>query len=49
LLTAKPVMYPGLSRIPMDEPPERMLADLRAFVGDAGGREAGSDRETGSG
>ncbi len=30
---AKSVMYPGLGHIPMEEAPERVLADLRAFLG----------------
>lgn len=29
---AKSVMYPGLGHIPMEEAPERVLADLRAFL-----------------
>jgi pimeloyl-ACP methyl ester carboxylesterase len=30
---AKSVMYPGLGHIPMEEAPERVMADLRAFLG----------------
>ncbi|CAD6521221.1 2-succinyl-6-hydroxy-2, 4-cyclohexadiene-1-carboxylate synthase [Paraburkholderia kirstenboschensis] len=30
---AKSVMYPGLGHIPMEEAPERVLPDLRAFLG----------------
>jgi len=30
---AKSVMYPGLGHIPMEEAPEQVMADLRAFLG----------------
>ncbi len=30
---AKSVMYPGLGHIPMEEAPERVMTDLRAFLG----------------
>jgi pimeloyl-ACP methyl ester carboxylesterase len=33
---AKSVMYPGLGHIPMEEAPERVMADLRAFLGTRG-------------
>ncbi|MFM0627500.1 alpha/beta fold hydrolase [Paraburkholderia xenovorans] len=33
---AKLVMYPGLGHIPMEEAPERVMADLRAFLGTRG-------------
>ncbi|MFM0220235.1 alpha/beta fold hydrolase [Paraburkholderia caledonica] len=46
---AKSAMYPGLGHIPMEEAPERVLADLRAFLG---GNASNSDelllREEGS-
>jgi pimeloyl-ACP methyl ester carboxylesterase len=29
---AKSVMYPGLGHIPMEEAPERVMTDLRAFL-----------------
>jgi hypothetical protein len=29
-------MYPGLGHIPMEEAPERVMADLRAFLGTRG-------------
>jgi pimeloyl-ACP methyl ester carboxylesterase len=35
---AKSVMYPGLGHIPMEEAPERVMADLRAFLGTRGAR-----------
>jgi Predicted hydrolases or acyltransferases (alpha/beta hydrolase superfamily) len=33
---AKSVMYPGLGHIPMEEAPERVMTDLRAFLGTSG-------------
>jgi pimeloyl-ACP methyl ester carboxylesterase len=33
---AKSVMYPGLGHIPMEEAPERVIVDLRAFLGTPG-------------
>ncbi|MFM0000665.1 alpha/beta hydrolase [Paraburkholderia dipogonis] len=33
---AKSIMYPGLGHIPMEEAPERVMADLRAFLGTRG-------------
>ncbi|WP_168794265.1 alpha/beta fold hydrolase [Paraburkholderia aromaticivorans] len=33
---AKSVMYPGLGHIPMEEAPERVMTDLRAFLGTRG-------------
>jgi pimeloyl-ACP methyl ester carboxylesterase len=38
---AKSVMYPGLGHIPMEEAPERVLADLRAFLGTHAAETAG--------
>ncbi|MBW8836192.1 MAG: alpha/beta hydrolase, partial [Burkholderia sp.] len=39
---AKSVMYPGLGHIPMEEAPERVLADLRAFLGTHAAPKAGA-------
>lgn len=33
---ARSVMYPGLGHIPMEEAPERVMTDLRAFLGTPG-------------
>jgi pimeloyl-ACP methyl ester carboxylesterase len=44
---AKSVMYPGLGHIPMEEAPERVMVDLRAFLGARGMRipaDEGADR-----
>jgi hypothetical protein len=42
-------MYPGLGHIPMEEAPERVLADLRAFLsGNASNSEELPLREEGS-
>jgi pimeloyl-ACP methyl ester carboxylesterase len=35
-------MYPGLGHIPMEEAPERVLADLRAFLGTHAAPKAGT-------
>ena len=48
---AKSVMYAGLGHIPMEEAPERVMVDLRAFLGTgdagiAGIAGAGADRGT---
>jgi pimeloyl-ACP methyl ester carboxylesterase len=40
---AKSVMYPGLGHIPMEEAPERVMADLRAFLGTRGVRVSVDD------
>ncbi|MDR6391956.1 alpha/beta fold hydrolase [Paraburkholderia phenoliruptrix] len=37
---SKSVMYPGLGHIPMEEAPERVLADLRAFLSADAGKTA---------
>ncbi|MDE1012555.1 MAG: alpha/beta hydrolase, partial [Paraburkholderia fungorum] len=34
---AKSVMYPGLGHIPMEEAPERVMTDLRAFLDTSAG------------